>query len=152
MKLATALSRRSEMQNHLSELDERLQTNSKVQEGQLPAEDPMNLLEDLDRTSSELETLIRQINRTNALSMKDGQSIADRLARRDVLSKRLSILRRFLDSASAKVDRYSRSEIVVNSTVDVPEFRKEVDQLSKELRLLDESIQEMNWTIDLMED
>lgn len=152
MKLATALSRRSDLQNRLQELSTRLNNNAKVQEGQQPAEDPQALLQELNSISDELERLIRQINRTNSLTVRDGLSIADRLAARDVLAKKISILRNFLDASSQKVDRYSRSEIVIHSTVDVAALRKELDALSKSMRLQDEQIQELNWTVDLLED
>ncbi|MBR5980520.1 MAG: hypothetical protein IK035_00805, partial [Firmicutes bacterium] len=59
--------------------------------------------------------------------------------------------RTFLDNASSTVDRYSRSEIVIQSTVSVAKLQKQVDALSKELRELDEKIQELNWTTELTE-
>ena len=77
--------------------------------------------------------------------------MTEMLARRDALKLKLSILRSFLDTASSTVDRYSRSEIVIQSTVSVAKLQKQVDGLSKDLRELDEKIQELNWTTDLME-
>ncbi len=72
------------------------------------------------------------------------------LAKRDCLSKKLAVLRDFLDNASARVDRYSQKEIRILSTVDVAKLQKQVDDLSKELRLIDEQIQGLNWTTDLL--
>jgi hypothetical protein len=60
------------------------------------------------------------------------------------------MLRSFMDTASAKVDRYSSKEIRVCSTVDVRETQKTLDSLSKQLRELDVTIQGMNWTVDLI--
>ena len=48
MKLANALSQRSELQERIRQLEYRLQNNAKVQEGETPAEDPMELLRELD--------------------------------------------------------------------------------------------------------
>lgn len=152
MKLASALSQRSDLQNRLQEMQTRLNNNAKVQEGMQPAEDPNELLAALDEDSARLETLIRQINKTNAMTIADGLSIADRLAARDVLAKKIAVLRNFLQAASQTTDRYSRSEILVHSTVNVPELRKQLDGLSRQLRVLDEKIQELNWLTDLMED
>ena len=59
-------------------------------------------------------------------------------------------MRSFLDSASAKVNRYSQTEIRIMSTVPVAELQKQVDQLSKELRETDETIQGLNWTTELI--
>ena len=66
------------------------------------------------------------------------------------MEKRLSILRSFLTNASSKVDRYSRTEIKIVSTVDVAALQKDVDLQSKQLRELDECIQALNWTTELL--
>ena len=76
--------------------------------------------------------------------------LSDLLAKRDCLKGRLSGLRNFLDNASAQVRRHSVSEIKIKSTVPVRELQKQVDGLSKELRELEESIQEKNWTTELL--
>jgi len=59
-------------------------------------------------------------------------------------------MRGFLDAASSRIDRYSRAEIEIRSTVEVAELQKNLDALSKELRETDEKIQEANWTIELI--
>lgn len=152
MKLAVALSERADIQRRLSELSDRLANNAKVQEGDAPAEEPEKLLAEMDVLINRLETLIFQINTTNSQTHADGKSMTLLLAKRDCMKKRLAMLRGFLDCASSKVDRYSRTEIAVHSTVDVAELQKEADRLSRELRCLDEKIQELNWTTDLIEE
>ena len=87
---------------------------------------------------------------TNSKVETDGVSMTMMIARRDCLKKRIAMLRGFLDCASSKVERYSRAEIAVHSTVDVKELQKQVDGLSRELRELDEKIQELNWTTELL--
>ena len=57
MKLATALSRRKELQTHIHELEDRLMNNAQVQEGEEPAEDPRELLGELAADHQELERL-----------------------------------------------------------------------------------------------
>ncbi len=150
MKLASALSERADIQRRLSELSERLANNAKVQEGDVPAEDPKELLAETDGLIDRLETLICRINMTNSRVESDGVSMTMMIARRDCLKKRIAMLRGFLDCASSKVERYSRAEIAVHSTVDVKELQKQVDGLSRELRELDEKIQELNWTTELL--
>ena len=44
----------------------------------------------------------------------------------------------------------TRTEIKIVSTVPVSEIQKTVDGLSKELRNVDEKIQELNWTTELV--
>lgn len=150
MKIASALSERADIQRRLSELSERLANNAKVQEGDVPAEDPKELLAETDGLIDRLETLICRINMTNSRVESDGVSMTMMIARRDCLKKRIAMLRGFLDCASSKVERYSRAEIAVHSTVDVKELQKQVDGLSRELRELDEKIQELNWTTELL--
>ena len=150
MKLASALSERADIQRRLSELSERLANNAKVQEGDVPAEDPKELLAETDGLIDRLETLICRINMTNSRVESNGVSMTMMIARRDCLKKRIAMLRGFLDCASSKVERYSRAEIAVHSTVDVKELQKQVDGLSRELRELDEKIQELNWTTELL--
>ena len=48
------------------------------------------------------------------------------------------------------VRRHSVSEFKVKSTVDVRQLQKQVDGLSKDLRELEETIQEKNWTTELL--
>ena len=48
MKLANALSQRSELQTRIRQLEVRLNNNAQVQEGEQPAEDPMELLKELE--------------------------------------------------------------------------------------------------------
>ena len=150
MKLATALTERADLQRHIAELQIRLQNNAKTQEGEQPAEEPSLLLKDLDAALLRLEELIARINKTNSSVSGEGLTLTELLAKRDVLKLRLSTMRAFLDSASSKVDRYSRTEIKIVSSVDVAKLQKSVDRLSKELRELDEQIQTLNWTTELM--
>ena len=151
MKLANALSERADLQKRLQQLQVRLNNNAKVQDGQKPAEDPASLLKELDALCGRMEKLVAAINLTNSRTLSDGVSMTEMLAKRDALKQKLSILRNFLDNASSTIDRYSRSEIVIQSTVSVAKLQKQTDALSKELRELDEKIQELNWTTELTE-
>ncbi|MCI9304606.1 DIP1984 family protein [Clostridium sp.] len=151
MKLAEALNLRADVQKRIASLKERLIRNAKVQEGDVPAEDPVVLLKELDGNIIELEKLIKAINKTNSLTYIEGESITDIIAKRDALGLKLSVLRSFIDTASEKIDRYSNKEIKILSTVNVSEKQEEVDKLSKEYRLIDTKLQSLNWTIDLVE-
>ena len=65
MKLALALSERSDIQSRIRDLSERLNRNAKVQEGEEPTEDPIALMEEMESLYEKLETLITRINHTN---------------------------------------------------------------------------------------
>lgn len=150
MKLATALSNRADLQGRLNELETRLVANAKVQEGEKPDENPMELIAEKDRIIAELESLISKINLTNSRTEYNGMTITEMLAKRDCLKTDIKIMRNFLSSSSAKINRYSRTEIIIRSTVNVAELQKKVDALCKELREIDEKIQELNWTTELI--
>ena len=134
MKLANALSQRAELQTCIRQLEERLNNNAQVQEGEESAEDPMELLRELDEDYAQV----------------DGVPLSDLLARRDCMTGRLGILRGFLSSASSLVNRRTVGEIRIRSTVNVRELQKQVDRDAKALRELDETIQEKNWTTELI--
>lgn len=149
MKLAEALILRKDLQTRLEELRDRLTTNALVQEGEQPAEDPRLLLTELGKMAGQLEDLIARINLTNAAEHRDGKTLTELLARREVLTSRISILQSVLSTASRTVMRGSRMEVKIYSTVNVPVLRKECDDLSRDLRQLDTAIQSANWLIDL---
>ena len=149
MKLATALSERADLQRKISELGVRLNNNAKVQEGETPSENPDDLIKELDSCLVRLEDLIARINRTNSVTVYNGQTISDLIAKRDCLKERIRIMRDFLNSSSEKINRYSKAEIKIISTVSVADLQKKVDGYSKELIETDEIIQSLNWTTDL---
>ena len=149
MKLANALSLRSELQTRIRQLESRLDNNALVQEGESPAEDPMELLRELEEDYAQLEELIARTNSTTEAG--EGRTLSDLLARRESMTGRLRILRDFLNSASAVVNRRTVGEIRIRSAVNVRELQKQVDRDAKALRELDETIQEKNWTTELVE-
>ena len=103
MKLASALSERTDIQNRISELAIRLNNNAKVQDGDKPAEDPIVLMEELDRLLERLEELMARINLTNSRTVSDGKTITEILAKRDCFKKKIELTRNFLNNASNKV-------------------------------------------------
>lgn len=150
MSLAEALQLRADIKTRIAQLHSRLNDNAKVQEGEAPAEDPLRLIELINAECSAYEELISRINLTNAATVLDGQTLTALLARRDALSLEISILRDFLQQASQRIDRYSKTEIKILSTVDVTAMQKTVDAKSKELRQLDAAIQKLNWNTMLI--
>lgn len=150
MSLAEALQMRADIKTRISQLHSRLNDNAKVQEGETPAEDPLRLIELLGAECEAYETLIRRINLTNTATVWEGKTLTALLARRDTLSLELSIFRDFLQQASQRIDRYSKTEIKILPTVDVTAMQKTVDAKSKELRQLDAAIQKLNWNTMLI--
>lgn len=151
-KLGEALARRSELQQRVAEVRDRLRVNALVQEGDSPAEDPEPLLHELEEIARELEGLIASINRTNsAARLASGITLTQALARRDVLGLLHGSLKAVADATAQQQARYSRSEIRLVRTFDVGAIRTRIDQLARERRQLDIEIQTANWTVDLNE-
>ena len=152
MKLAEALSLRKDLEKRISGLKERLENVVRVEEGDEPAENPTELLTELDRCLEQMEKLIYKINVTNMKVVdEDGNSMTKLLAERDVLNKRITILRSTFARASSYGDRYSRNEIRTVSTVETKPLRQEIDKFSKLYRELDIKIQRLNFTFELIE-
>ena len=153
MKLAEALSLRKDLEKRISGLKERLENVVRVQEGDEPAENPTELLTELNRCLEQMEKLIYKINVTNMKVVdEDGNSMTKLLAERDVLNRRITILRSTFARASSYGDRYSRNEIRTVSTVETKPLRQEIDKFSKLYRELDIKIQRLNFTFDLTEE
>ena len=151
MKLAEALAERSDCQNRLEDLKKRMVRSARVQEGEKPAEDSAELLNESERLFARLFELISAINRTNAKTTFDGdQTISDAIAQRDVTGKQRDFLKGIADAASTRQDRYSKSEVKFVATLSVAQLQKQVDQLSREFRELDTKLQELNWKTELV--
>ena len=151
MKLAEALQDRADLNRRIEQLRYRLSNNVLVQEGEKPLGDPAALLEELESSFTRLEWLIARINLTNCAVKVEGRSLTELIARRDVLSLRADAYRRLVEEASQNTHRATRTEIKILSAVDVPALQRQADDASRELRLLDNTLQATNWTADLME-
>ena len=149
MKLAEALQERSDLNRRIAELRSRLTDNALVQEGEKPAEDPAELTAELDRCVAALEEIIARINLANCRTTAEGKTLTELLARRDCLIVQIEAYRDLTASARQTARRARGTEIKVISTVNVAQLQKRVDAMSRELRQLDNTIQQANWTTDL---
>lgn len=151
MKLAEALAERSDCQIRIEELKKRLIRVARVQEGEPLAENPTELLAEIDRIFARTLELVQAINRTNASTLLEGQmTIADAIAERDSVGKRRDLLASVAEAASTRQDRYSKSEVKFVATVPVSQLQQQVNTLSKRFRELDTRIQELNWKTELI--
>lgn len=149
MKLAEALQERADLNAKIDELRRRLGNNATVQEGEAPAEDPAELVAQLDGCIARLEELIAKINATNCATVTDMGTLTELIARRDCLNIRISAYRDLITDASCLSQRASRTEIKIISAVDVKALQKQADEMAKEIRLVDNKIQETNWLTEL---
>ncbi len=151
MKLAEALAARSDCQTRIEEIKKRMIRSARVQEGDKPAEDVTELLEESERIFVRLNELISSINRTNARTVfNTSLSISDAIAERDITAKRRDFLSAIAEAASTRQDRYTKSEVKFVASISVSALQIEVDRLSKRYRELDTRLQELNWQTELI--
>lgn len=150
MKLAEALQERGDLNRLIQQLRQRLMNNALVQEGEVPSEEPEELLAALEQALERMEQLMARINLTNCATQVEGRSLTELLARRDCLTMKVKSYQDLAAAAASGLGRRAtRSEIKLLSTVDVKALQKQADSLSRELRLLDNLIQQTNWSVDL---
>ena len=152
MRLAEALILRADCRKRLEQLKQRLVGSAKVQEGDEPPENPIDLTTEIERMADQLLALIQNINRTDsATEYQPGRVLSDALAERDVLMTRRGIYADLARAASVVQSCTSRSEVKFKSTVNVPDLQSRIDGLSKAYRETDSRIQGLNWQTDLIE-
>ena len=152
MKLAEALALRADLVKRMAQIKDRIHENARIQEGDAPAEDPVELTREFEIMAAQLEKIIHAINRTNLqIQLPTGMTMTEALAKRDVLKLRIEFFRSTATKASGTTARVTRSEIKFVSKVDIKEFRETVDRLSKSYRELDTAIQGANWLNELVE-
>lgn len=152
MKLAVALQERNDLNKKIVQFNYRLELNAVVQDGEKTGENPEELLEELNECYRNLEDLIGRINKTNCqtITSYNNLSLTELIAKKDVLIQKINSYRSLADTASNLVTRVSRSEIKILSNVDVKKIQKDIDKMSKELRLVENTIEETNWQIELI--
>ena len=103
----------------------------------------------IDTITARLEELMAAINLANCRTVVDGLTLTERIARKDCLRLRLEAYRELVQAASQTARRATRSEIRILSAVDVRALQGKVDAMARELRLLDNQLQQINWTTEL---
>ena len=151
MKLAEALQERADLNRKIEELKRRLYNVILVQEGEEPAEDQAALLQALDESTARLEYLMAAINLTNCRTKVNGETLTALIARKDALLVRLAAYRELVYQAGQNTARARGTEIRVKATLKAAELQRAVDAMAREVRQLDNLLQETNWKTKLAE-
>ena len=151
MKLAEALQERADLNRKIEDLRRRLGNVVLVQEGEEPAEDPKKLLEELDGAIARLEELMAAINLTNGRTRVNGMTLTALIAKKDALMVKQSAYKDLVYTASQNTNRARGTEIKVKALLRAAELQRTVDQTAKEIRELDNLLQETNWKTKLIE-
>jgi hypothetical protein len=160
MKISEALAERAELDKRILQLKARIKTSARYVEGEEPAEDPAELLEEAQVLLNRREVLVARINHRNAVTFIENpgvdahMSLTEALAFRDRLNAQRNLLNEVADSASPQSDGYygrsrRRSELPEKTGLPVKELRASADKLAKAHRELDARIQHSNWSTDL---
>lgn len=150
MKLAEALQERADLNVKIEELRRRLSNNALIQEGEEPAEDPDELLTELDFSIDRLQDLMTWINKTNSTTFDNGTTITELISKRDALTVRINAYRELITTASCKTKRAMHSEIKILSAVNVKYLQRKLDEMCRQFRETDNRIQALNWKTDLI--
>ena len=151
MKLAEALQERADLNKSIANLRWRLEQVMLVQEGVEPVEDPVALLKTLDESIGRLEYLMAAINHSNDVTEADGMTLTQIIARKDALKLKLTAYKDLAGEAAGNTSRARGTEIRVLPTLKAADLQKEADRMAKEIRRLDNLLQETNWTRELVE-
>ncbi len=151
MKLAEALQERADLNRKIEQLQDRLNNNVLVQEGEQTAEDPKKLKYELDSSILRLADLIAHINQTNCTTIVEGQTLTALIAKKDTLSLKIRLYKEITSTASQTSYRARNTEIKIKSTISVADWQAEIDRMARESRLLDNQVQQSNWTTYLVE-
>lgn len=157
MKLAEALIEKKDLAGRLSTLQTRYTEAALIEEGATPDETAADLLVLLTAAFSRWEELTVAINvSNNKIQVADtGLTMMQCLAHRDSLKSQISHFNIITDSLRQRNSSRNRyitdngPKMVIAEGVDVKSFIKLVDNLHKELRVLDTQIQAANWANEL---
>lgn len=81
----------------------------------------------------------------------NGQTLTELIAKKDALSLKIHVYKDTVYTGSQTSYRARNTEIKIKPAIVVAEWQAEIDKMAKELRLLDNKLQESNWNIDLIE-
>lgn len=148
MKLAEGLLLRADLLKKIEHLQNRITPVLIVSEDKQPQEDPDKLLAQLRKTIQDLELLIIRINKTNNVTVVEGEGLLmEALAKRDslkMLSEKLRNIRR-----SAQI--YNSGDSNLRTTISIEKLQIEIDQAGRAFRDIDSKVQEINW-LTILED
>ena len=146
MKLAEALLLRADLMKKIEHLQYRITPLLIVSDDRLPQEDPAELMAQLRKTISDLESIIIRINKTNNETLVEGEGILmEALAKRDSLKMLAEKLRSIRQSAQVN----NSGDKNLKTTVDIKKLQSEMDQTGRSFREIDSKIQEINWLTEL---
>lgn len=149
MKLAEALLEIKTLKEHIAFLNDYLCQNVIYQDGSSPTDSISDLLLDLKTSLRRQEKLVAMVNLRNCITRVDNCSLTEMMAHKDALLKEIAIKQNMLKSASQPLVNIAGSAIKMHTNLDGKKLRKDIDDLAKELRELNNKLQSTNWSTEL---
>ena len=154
MKLAQLLNHRADLQKRMKDLKQRINRNLLVQEGEKPAEQPDELICIFTNISYQWREIVQVINMVNNQPINatpGGTTLSEMVVMRDHLKMLYNMASEAHAGLSPRMDRFMRSEIKQVPSIEADKIRKTCDGYARDLRKLDDDIQEYNWSIEVPE-
>ena len=152
MKLAEALLEKKNVVARIAELQGRYSAAAVIEEGTEPDESAEEILTSLSAALLNWENLTVSINLTNNVVKVGDGTMMKALAHRDSLKTQIAHYSAIANSIRQRNRRgygETATKMVIAEGVSTKYFIKLVDDLSKELRMLDAEIQAANWVNEL---
>ena len=140
MKLAEAIKEKGRLKKTVAELREKLEKSA---EGK-GEEKPAKILEKLEDALRRMEYLTAAICRTNERIQMDGKTMTQLISARDTLFFQIELYRDL-------IRRLDNADDPSSSGLSAFGLQSRADRMRGEMRSLNDLIQEVNWTRDLME-
>lgn len=137
------------MKKRVYQLAHRIEACATHQEGTEPNEDPTAIFAEMDAAIARFEELVCAVNIKNSQTVVDGRTLTEWIARKDCLKLKIDQYLSVVGAASRWNYRTMKTEIRILASVDVKALNRRIDELSKELRTVDNLIQKTNWEIEL---
>lgn len=151
MKIAKALSELKRLKGRLSQLFALSIDNQYHPEQETPEFSTAELLGEWDEVQSEVRKLSLAVQRTNQrVKIESGKTLAEAILTMADLRSRAAQYERIIKAKPE--NKYMRDEkVIYAAAVPVPELVEELNRTAKEIRRIDEEIQEANWRHELLE-
>jgi uncharacterized protein DUF6847 len=153
MKISECLIEKKDLVNRINELVIRYKEASLVEINEVPDESGSEILQQLLGANARLEYLTVSINKNNNIAMVGDLTLMEAIVHRDSLKSRVSQYTQIIDQLKSRNQqrRYDSNspKLVLSPEVDISTLTQTLDLLSKELRVLDVAIQEVNWMTEM---
>ncbi|KYH34966.1 hypothetical protein CLTEP_11300 [Clostridium tepidiprofundi DSM 19306] len=149
MDISEKIAYRNEIRWKLKNIENRLISCAKVQEGKTPVECPNMIIKELEVVLDEYSEVLKTINKIKSIDIsKDGNELSSVLAEREVISVEKDIMENFLKALNVNYDRYNSSDTKYINTVDASVIEKRVQELNKKYQEIETKFKTTRWNVD----